>query len=179
MRKIPFVGSLLLFAFAILLQPACAQEVSKSNEAAKAADTTPVAFYHLLFVVQELGADNKPVNSRAYTTTVSTSTSGSIRTGSRIPVATGANQFQYVDVGVNFDIRHVAEIRHQLSLDLTAEVSSLAGAYDPNVHQPVIRQNSWHASVLIPVGKPTTIFASDALDSKGSIQVVITAEPMQ
>ena len=179
MRKIAFVGSLLLLAVAILLQPACAQDAPKSNEAAKAADTTPAAFYQLLFVVQELGADNKPVNSRSYTTTVSTNNIGSIRTGSRIPVATGANQFQYVDVGVNFDIRHVAEIHHQLSLELAAEVSSLAGAYDPNVHQPVIRQNSWHASVLIPIGKATTIFASDALDNKGSIQVVITAEPLQ
>jgi Bacterial type II and III secretion system protein len=179
MRKIPFIGSLLLLALAVVLQPACAQEAPKANEAAKAADTTPVAFYRLLFVVQELGEDNKPVNSRAYTTTVSTNTPGSIRTGSRIPVATGNNQFQYVDVGVNVDIRHVTEIHHQLSLELTAEVSSLAGAYDPNVHQPVIRQNSWHASVLIPLGKATTIFASDALDNKGSIQVVITAQPLQ
>jgi hypothetical protein len=177
MRKI--AGSLLLLAVAVLLHPACAQDAPKSNEAAKAADTTPAAFYHLLFVVQELGADNKPVNSRSYTTTVSTNNIGSIRTGSRIPVATGTNAFQYVDVGVNFDIRQVTEIHHQLSLNLSAEISSLAETYDPNVHQPVIRQNSWHASVLIPIGKATTVFTSDALDNKGSLQVVVTATPLQ
>jgi hypothetical protein len=179
MRKIAFVGSLLLLAVAVLLQPAGAQDAPKSNEPAKASEATPTAFYHLLFVVQELGADNKPVNSRSYTTTVSTNNIGSIRTGSRIPVATGANQFQYLDVGVNFDIRHVTEVHRQLSLDLSTEISSLADAYDPNVHQPVIRQNRWQASVLIPIGKATTVFTSDALDNKGSLQVVITAQPLQ
>ncbi len=179
MRKIVFVGSLLLFTVALLLQPACAQYAPQSNETAKAAEGGPAVFYHLLFLVQELGADNKPVNSRAYTTIVSTNSSGSIRTGSRIPIETAAGQFQYIDVGVNFDIRHVAEVRHQLALDLSAEISSLGENQNPNVRQPVIRQNQWHASVLIPVGKATPVFTSDALDNRNSIQVVVTAAPLQ
>jgi hypothetical protein len=39
----------------------------------------------------------------------------------------------------------------------------------------VIRQNSWQASVLIPVGKPTVVFSSDALENKGGMQVSMTA----
>jgi hypothetical protein len=58
-------------------------------------------------------------------------------------------------------------------------VSSVAPAKDPNLHQPVIRQNKWQAGVLIPVGKATVVFASDSLDSKGGMQVVVTASPLQ
>lgn len=192
MRRLALLCSLFLFAFA-LPQAARAQDADKPAEAAKPATPTP-NFYHLVFVVQEIDAANKPINSRTYTTTVGTSTSDyppqSIRTGSRIPIATessesndpkesGRVQFQYIDVGINFDIRHVTEVRRQLSLNLSADVSSVAEASDPHLHQPVIRQNKWQASVLIPIGKPTVIFTSDSLDSKGSLQVTVTATPLQ
>ncbi len=179
MRKIVLAGSLLLFAASLTPQFIGAQDAPKPNDAEKAIEATPAAFYHLSFLIQEVGADNKPINSRSYTTTVSTNSTGSIRTGSRIPIETGANSFQYIDLGVNIDIRHVTEIRHQLAMDLSAEVSGLGENQNPNVHQPVIRQNQWHASVLIPIGKATTVFTSDALDNRGSIQVVVTASPLQ
>jgi len=47
------------------------------------------------------------------------------------------------------------------------------------MNDPVIRQNSWQASVLIPIGKPTVVFSSDALDSKGGMHFVVTATPLQ
>jgi hypothetical protein len=46
---------------------------------------------------------------------------------------------------------------------------------ETKVHQPTIRQNRWQAVVLIPIGQPTVVFTSDALDSKGSMQLVVTA----
>ena len=58
-------------------------------------------------------------------------------------------------------------------------VSSVAEALDPNVHQPVIRQNKWRADLIMPLGKETTIFTSDSLDSTGSIQVLATATALQ
>jgi hypothetical protein len=39
----------------------------------------------------------------------------------------------------------------------------------------VIRQNTWVGPVVIPVGKPTVVFSSDALESKGGMQVSVTA----
>ncbi len=88
-------------------------------------------------------------------------------------------QFQYVDVGVNFDIDGVHEIDSKLSLRLKAEVSSVASKDDSPQHQPVIRQNSWRAPVLVPIGKPTVVFRSDSLDSKGAMQVTLTASRIQ
>ncbi|HTB98016.1 MAG TPA: hypothetical protein VK716_13470 [Terracidiphilus sp.] len=187
MRKFALICCVCLFALA-MPRASRAQDAPKPNPAGTSA-VSETRFYHLEFQVQELGADNKPVNSRTYTTTVSTDRDfrGSIRTGSRIPIATGSSaegpsanvQFQYVDVGINFDLSHVVEIGHQISLDLSADVSSLAGARDPTLYQPVIRQNKWHAFVLVPVGKPSTVFTSDSLDSKGSMQVIMTATPIQ
>lgn len=187
MRKFFPIARIMMLTFALTLASQ-AQDTPNTEEAQSS--STTAHFYHLVFVVQELSADHKPVNSRTYTTTVSTDRhfTGSIRTGSRVPIATGAytsanpkviTDFQYIDVGVNFDIQHVVENGRQLSLDLSAEISGIAGALDPNVHQPVIRQNRWKAALLLPMGKETTIFTSDSLDSTGSMQVLATATLLQ
>jgi hypothetical protein len=151
-----------------------------------------VHYYQLEFVVQELNADGKPVNGRTYTGIASTNRKDlniSIRTGSRIPISTGASsassgsqsQIQYVDVGVNIDLRDaVHEVGNAVAFTLVAEVSSLASNPGPlGPANPVIRQNRWQASVLIPVGKPTVVFNSDDLDTKGSMQVTVKATPLQ
>jgi hypothetical protein len=153
-----------------------------------------VHYYHLEFVVQELGTDGKPVNSRAYSTTVATNSieTSVIRTNSRVPVATGTvsegainsslvnTQFQYQDVGVQIDIRHAHEIDRLLTLNLTADVRSIGGtAILGATHEPITRQNRWESWVLIPIGKATVVFNSDDLDSKGSMQMVVTATLLQ
>jgi hypothetical protein len=197
MRKIAIYCCLLLLvpAFGHI---ATAQDTSKNADTQKAEDTAkaaeaakaPAHYYHLEFVVQELGADGKPVNSRSYDSTVSTDRSeccASIRTGSRVPIITGANataagiekqtlQYQYIDVGVNVDARYAHEVGHQLAMHLTVEVSNLAESQSSaNPADPVVRENKWDAPVLIPIGKPTIVFKSEDLNSKGSMQVVVTA----
>jgi hypothetical protein len=163
-----------------------AQESAKPQEAARTPEP-PAHFYHLEFVVQETGADGKPTNTRTYSGTVSTSRTDrgfSTRTGSRVPIATGAyndgnsknTQFQYIDVGVNIDARDARDEGDKLALSLNADISSLAGTQNiSGVNEPVVRQNKWQASVLVPIGKPTVVFTSDVLDSKGGMQLVVTA----
>ena len=191
----------LLFACLFILAAASpramlAQDTSKTPEPPKASEPA-IRYYHLEFLLQEVGNDGKPVNSRAYSTTVCTDHNqqfGAIRTGSRVPIVTGGRfasqgdskmdyQYQYVDVGVNIDTREVREVGHQLGMLLKAEVSSLAESSTPSssalTSDPVIRQNSWQAPVLIPIGKPTVVFKSDSLDSKGSLQVTVTATALE
>lgn len=187
MRKIAMICCSLMLTMSFGLR-CSAQDSAKIQEAARPSEA-PAHFYHLDFVVQEMGADGKSTNSRSYAATVSTDSRDrgtSIRTNSRIPVPSGSfttgnmpTQYQYVDVGVNIDARSTREIGRQLSLDLVADVSSMAASNDASLHQPVIRQNKWQASVLIPIGKAVVVFASDSLDSKGSMQVVVTATPLQ
>jgi hypothetical protein len=190
MRKLALICCL-AFLTTSFGQRSFAQEAAPAVEPAKAAQT-PAHFYHIDFVVQELGADGKPTNSRSYAATVSTDSRDhgtSIRTGSKIPIATGTpsgsnpalvnTPFQYVDVGVNIDVRSAREIGRQLSLDLIADVSSMGAPNEPSLNRPVIRQNKWQGSVLIPIGKGVVVFNSDSLDSKGSMQVTMTASLLQ
>lgn len=183
-------------AFAAVLMAAGTAWAQENNEGAKQAPVPTNAapgrtgpFYHLDFVVKELDGSNKVINSRSYSTSISISQKGfnSIRAGARVPVATvsingdGKNpvqtQYQYVDVGVNFDCRDLHEAEGKLSLKVGAEVSSI----EPNEKdgqlesQPTIRQNKWDADVIVPFGKPTTIFSSDDVSSKSKIQVELTA----
>jgi len=189
MRKTIAVSILLLFAF-VFAAHSLAQAGPKAPEPSQASEAA-AHYYHLELVVQELSKEGKPTNSRTYTTTVSTDTRGtaSIRTNSKIPIvvsqtssdnANSSNvQFQYQDVGVNLDAMRAHEVVHQLSLDLTANITSVAENLDARLHEPIIRQNKWQAVVLVPIDKPTVVFTSDSLDSKGSMQLVVTATPVQ
>ena len=167
---------------------ALAQESEKTQDTGKTPEP-PAHFYHLEFVVQETGSDGKPTNSRAYSGTVSTSRTDrgfSMRTGSRVPVVTAGPteenknapvQYQYIDVGVSIDARDAREDGEKLALSLNADISSLAG--QGAAGEPVIRQNKWQAAVLIPIGKSTVVFTSDVLDTKGGMQLVVTATPVK
>lgn len=178
MRKTIFAVCLLLASLA------CAPATRAQNEGlppASAQPQPPVHFYHLKLVVQDLDADGKVINSRSYSTSISTKggNHSSIRVRTRIPVATGGNNFSYSEIGNNFDIRDATEIGGQLafwaSADITTEAAPAAIQTDPPAKEPVTRHNQWEAHPLIPLGKPTVIFTSDALDSKGAMQVVATA----
>src|SRR5262245_38725627 len=75
-------------------------------------------FYKIDIVVKELDG-GKAVNSRAYSSLVSQTERGSIRTGNRVPVSTAPNttSFQYFDVGINLDFKVVRELSDRLALD--------------------------------------------------------------
>src|SRR5215469_2010334 len=91
MRKFTIVCCFLLLVPALGLR-ARAQETAKAPDTAKAPEP-PDHYYHLEYVIQELGADGKPTNSRNYSTIVGTERHqqfSAIRTGSRIPIVTGA-----------------------------------------------------------------------------------------
>ena len=178
MRKSILAASILLAA---LIGPAIAfaQDDQKPKEESKPAE--PVHFYHLTLVVQEVDASGKPFNSRSYSTTISTGTgvggANSIRTGSRVPVNNGVAQYNYIDIGNNFDVRYVHEVNRELSFYAHADISSYTPTENTAI-PPIIRHNQWESTVIIPIGKPTVIFSSDALESKNAMQVVATVTPI-
>lgn len=97
----------------------------------------------------------------------------------RLAGGAGATGCEYIDLGMDFDVRHVNESGDFLSFGLRAEISSIASsvseASSPLRGKPVIRQNSWDSMVKIPIGKPTVVSSADDLDSKGKLQVEVTA----
>lgn len=183
MRKVVFLCSILL-SIPVATSQAKAQDTA-NKQAATVAPAGPVHYYHFDFVVEDLDSTGKVVNSRSYSTMVDTEPHylTSLRAGSRIPVITGTvagnTQYQYVDLGVELDVRDVHEIGRQLAFDLTANLSGESSPSDANFHEPVIRENKWASRILIPIGKRTVVFTSDSLDSKGSTRVVVTATPIE
>jgi hypothetical protein len=145
----------------------------------------PTRFYKLEFVVKEVeGA--KVVNSRSYYMTMPAESSapnvpgsGSIRTGSRVPTPTSSNGggFSYIDVGVNIDCKMLREMTSEISVFVTADISS--HTIEPTLPAPVIRQNRWSSLVVVPIKKPTIIYASDDTTSKRQMQLELTATPIR
>jgi hypothetical protein len=190
MRKSILAACILFAAFAV---PAIsfAQDQDKPAE-----PPAPFHFYRLTLTVQEVDSAGKPTNSRSYATTVSTDnknpSSDSIRTSSRLPIASGAFssgdktnvqnvQFTYIDIGTNFDIRDVRDSGRQLSLHVKADISSNGGNVsvgNTTYQEPIIRHNQWEGPVIVPINKPTVIFSSDSLESKNAMQVVATVTPI-
>ena len=162
---------------------------------AETAAATPQHFYHLHFAVAEVDATGKVTNTRGYEETIATTDGGQpigdqqIKTGSRVPIVTGSygansnpanTQFQYIDLGVNLDVRDAREHGDKLGMRLKAEISSIARQTEvAGMGEPVIRQNTWDSIVMIPVGKPTVVFSSDDLDTKGKMQVELTATKVE
>jgi len=144
----------------------------------------PTKYFRLDFVVKELEG-GKVVNARDYSTSASTRVPDggcSIRTGEKIPTQTGKEAFTYLDVGVNIDCNSLRVVGDQLALYVSADISGLVSdaPNGPGVisSQPVIRQNRWHATVLIPLRKPTTLFSSDGTTTKRQTQLELTATPI-
>lgn len=184
MKKTAIVLALMtLFAL-----PAGIRAQNAAPDTAKAENANSAEhFYKLNLTVQEMNEAGKVVNARTFIATIETTPhfGQSIRTGDKVPIETGANQYTYLDLGVDFDINLVKEIGNSISFRLTANVSSYANPMRPSndgaqpssdgANRPVIRQNRWDSGVTIPIGKPTVVFSADDLQGKGKMQVELTA----
>jgi hypothetical protein len=149
-------------------------------------------YFHFDFAVKEVD-EGKVTNSRTYTMVMAVRRPGyekraqsSLRSGNRIPVITGKSdsagasaQYQYIDVGVNIDVVSPIESQGQLMMEVRADVSNVPGGVDTNTPNPVIRQARWESAVVVPIGKPTTIFSSDDVSSKRTLQLELTATPIK
>lgn len=179
----------LLAAALLLIAPPLHLRAQDTNPAPTSVQT-PQHFYQLKLIVEELDPSGKITNSRTYQTIVTTnpkSETQSLKTGSRMPIATGSGgngvvtQFQYIDLGVDARVEHAEEVGSDLAFRLRLEISSMAAQSEMigGVHEPVIRQNNWDSIVLVPVSKPTVVFSSDDLDSTGKMQVQVTVTPIE
>jgi hypothetical protein len=141
-----------------------------------AEDAEPAKFYKLDFVVKEVEG-TKTLNSRNYSTIVSNAapTWSQIRAGSKIRVASSNTSYEYVDVGVNIDVKSVREVQSRLSFDINAEVSSVP---EGSEQVKAIRQNKWSSTSIVPLKKATILFSSDNVDSKSLVQLEVTATPL-
>ena len=155
--------------------------------AAQAPDTHSgdenVGFLHISFVVKELD-EGKATNARNYSTIITTGKNprkATLRTGSKVPIPNGPGQITYIDLGANFDCLFLQRVGNSVMLFISADISSVAATTAEALSGssgPVIRQNKWESNVIVPLGKPTTIYSSDDLSSKRKMQIEVTATPI-
>jgi len=142
----------------------------------------PPKYFHLDFAVKEVEG-GKVISARHYATTVATGDvnfgfSCTMRSGNKVPVPSGTSDaatFTYIDVGVNIDCRAARLIEGDLALSVTAEISNAATTSAP----PLIRQTKWSSNVIVPLGKPTVIFSSDDVTTKGQMELELTAKAIE
>lgn len=137
-------------------------------------------FYRLDFAIKELD-EAKVVSVKRYSTLISTDereNGASIRAGSKVPyqVTTPAGmQHNFVDVGVNIDCQKIKESGSQLAVQVNAEISSVPATDGPINAVPLIRQNRWRSLATVEIGKATTLYSSDDLNSTRKLQLELTA----
>jgi hypothetical protein len=145
-------------------------------------DAVPAKSYKLDFVVKEVQG-TKVLNSRTYSTVVSTGRSGrsEIRAGSKLPYISkqgATTEYQQIDVGVSIDTFEVKELDNRLSLAIAVDISSLPEGPSAPTDHPIVRQNKWSSTATVPFKKATPLFSSDNVDSKSEMQVEVTATPL-
>lgn len=139
----------------------------------------PSSTYKLDYLFSE-NQDGKRVNARSYTALVRVRDRGSIRIGSRIPVAVGAapkegvsTQWQYMDIGVNIDCRIEGELDSGIDLFTNADVTSLTD--ERHFGNPIVRQSKIQVQNIVPLGKLVLLTSADEVDGTRRIQLEVTA----
>jgi hypothetical protein len=161
---------------------ALAATLSGNSSFAQAQETKPeepAKYVHLDFTIKELD-NGKIVAARTYSTISSVGSTGgcSIRAGDKIPTATGTDKgntsFTFLDVGTSIDCNSLKLVGNQLALHITADISnSVPDASKDGL--PVIRQNRWVSSVIVPLGKATTLFSFEGTTTKRQTQLELAA----
>jgi hypothetical protein len=158
--------------------PAIAQEASPSarqEENAAKQPVKPAVTYRLDFAINEL-ENGKKINTRRYSQIqVEDYQFRGLKIGSRVPVATGDAQFQYIDVGTNISTKLYPQA-NELMLDVKAEISNIAGAGEESQSShPIVRQMVIAGSMTLIPGKPLVIGSVDDPSSTHTFQLEVTA----
>jgi hypothetical protein len=137
--------------------------------------------YKLDYVFSEV-QNGKRVNSRSYSTLLHSGERGSIRLGSRLPIAvghTGENSaaLQYLDIGVNLDCRVERDLDSGIALFTSVDMSSLAPEQpgDNRTGAPIVRQTKLQVDNIVPLDKRTLIGSADQVDGTGRFDFEVTA----
>jgi hypothetical protein len=188
-----------LFAFTIgvllvIVPFAIAQESSVNSAAAQESASqqnvrqSPAReTYRLEYTITEM-EDGKKLNARSYSIMCEdhgSPTRGVLKVGSRVPVVMAGSvhgdspnaQFQYVDVGMNFDARLDTTASGDLTLQTDMDMSSIADSDRPTQvnGNPVIRQLRVVSNNAITVGKPVVISTADDVASHRQFQIQVVA----
>ncbi len=174
-KRLAYVAALgLILALGATLKTVAAQESGKAESPESAKMAAP---YRLDFSVNEL-EDGKRINSRQYSMNLTANDANEIKIGARVPVDSGHEAFQYLDVGTNIWCR-VGERPDGVPLSVRADISNFATPEGVSSSRPIIRQFKISASTLAQLGKPTIVGSVDDPTSKRQFQLEVTVNKLR
>jgi type II secretory pathway component GspD/PulD (secretin) len=147
--------------------------------------------YRLTFTLAESDG-GKRIGIQHFALVVASGQRTVIKQGSKIPVITGTynpgsqqaqNQFQYLDIGINFDAT-LDDAPNGLRLKTKVEQSSVGNPSEfgntsgPLAGEPIFHQTSLEGSSIIVLGKPLTLGSLDVPGSTSHIDIEVVAEPI-
>lgn len=139
----------------------------------------PHNFYKVVFVISEL-ENGTATNQRRYTMMAKEDRPTVVKTGSRVPIATGSKngdtQFQYMDVGFNAVV-NISAADGNIALSADIDISNVVPAekdVPSSISAPMVRQVHQNVNAWVESGKPEVISVTDDVNSKKSVQVEVT-----
>lgn len=161
-------------------QQALAQEIIGQLDRAKKA-------YRLTFTVAESDS-GKRIGVQHFSIVVVAGQRTVLKQGSKIPVITASidktgeaaqNQYQYLDVGMNFDAT-LDDLPGGLRLKSKVEQSSVSDEHMSGAlaSEPIVRQTSLEGTSAVTLGKPITLGSVDIVGTTRHVDIEVVAEPI-
>jgi type II secretory pathway component GspD/PulD (secretin) len=147
----------------------------------------PRKIYRLTFTLAESDG-GKRIGVQHFAIIVAGGQRTVLKQGSKIPVITGTfgkendsqqTQFQYLDVGMNFDAT-IDDTPNGLRLKSKVEQTAVADEHmsGPLASEPIVRQTSLEGSSIITLGKPLTLGSVDVTGTTRHVDIEVVAEPV-
>lgn len=147
----------------------------------------PKKLYRLTFTLAESDS-GKRVGVQHFAMIVADGQRTTLKQGDKIPVATGTydakndtgsqTQFQYLDIGINFDAT-LTDSPGGIQLKSKIEESSLGQpSLIAGVQEPVIRQTVLEGTSILTSGKPVALGSLDLEGTTRHIDIEVVAEPV-
>jgi len=146
----------------------------------------PVKVYRLTYTITEMDG-GKRVSAQHYSMDVEDGQRVTLKQGSRIPIATGSynsgsnpasaeTQFQYLDVGMNFDATVTSTesggvLKTKVEQSGVMEDKTISG-----VSEPLIRQTTLEGTSVLTLGKPLMLGSLDVPGSTRHVDVEVVME---
>jgi hypothetical protein len=144
---------------------------------------TPKKAYRLTYGITEMDGGKK-LGAQHFALEVQDGQRVTLKEGSKVPIATGSPDgkglnFQYLDVGMNFDATLTGTegggvLKTKVEQSGVAEEKSGVGPQDP-----VVRQSTFEGTAVLTMGKPAMLGSLDVPGSSRHLDIEVTMEPVK
>jgi type II secretory pathway component GspD/PulD (secretin) len=149
----------------------------------------PHRAYRLTFTLAD-SENGKRIGVQHFSIIVAAGQRTTLKQGSKIPVITGTyqsggtqTQFQYLDIGMNFDVS-LSDSPGGLLLKAKVEDSSVGTSSEygngsgPLAQEPIVHQTALEGTSIVTLGKPLTLGSVDVAGSTRHVDIEVVAEPV-